>query len=339
MPSANTDPGTTFTKVPVISLGADHPVEGYLFTDEDIQRVLNEGQLEERSHESHSDALNAEWNDASQGGQDRDEWLRQVKAYHLRRVAYFVAKGWTDPIIVTSDGRILDGSHRIRAAVFMGRTEIEVKMEEFQKTALVSQLPWVIQIFSWLFKGGTTIAVTSLLAAKIGSAFDAEKIAWIGGGLVGAIAYRFAPSTGRWGVSGNVYDEVVGQLKSQISYPGAKERAGVTPYGEPVRVFILPRDKLRTWLSQVMPQLISPLTVITLSPVVGWISLIWMCAAVSPWGNTGWFTRKIAAHLMLAGILSLPVTIVLVIIIGSMWSQSEVPKTLRQKNASNTHTK
>src|SRR2546426_1160624 len=86
----------------------------------DIQRALDEGHLEERNYQTELETLVSEWKRASNGGKDHDEWVRQVKGYHARRVAYFVANTWREPITITADGHIKDGSHRIRAAIFKG---------------------------------------------------------------------------------------------------------------------------------------------------------------------------------------------------------------------------
>lgn len=95
-------------------------------SDEDVQRALDEGQLEERDYQADVEELKSEWYSASKGGRDSDEWVRQVKGYHARRVAFFVENGWDDPITITSDGQIRDGSHRLRAAIFKGRGEVDV---------------------------------------------------------------------------------------------------------------------------------------------------------------------------------------------------------------------
>ena len=96
----------------------------------DIQQALDEGRLEQRNYQTDLDTLVSEWKRATNDGQDQAEWVRQVTGYHARRVAYFVTHGWSDPIMLTADGRITDGSHRIRAAIFKGISKIEVRIAQ-----------------------------------------------------------------------------------------------------------------------------------------------------------------------------------------------------------------
>jgi hypothetical protein len=99
-------------------------------TRQEICDALNEGHLETRNYQNDLEALKSEWFDASRGATDIDGWKKVVTRYHARRIAYFVANGWDDPIIVGSDGRISDGSHRIRAAMFTGMQEIKVRIQK-----------------------------------------------------------------------------------------------------------------------------------------------------------------------------------------------------------------
>ena len=96
----------------------------------DVQSAIDERQLEERNYQTDLGTLEVEWKHASNNGQDHAEWVRQVRSYHAPRVAYFVTHGLGDPISVTADGRITDGSHRIRAAIFLGIKEIQVCVVE-----------------------------------------------------------------------------------------------------------------------------------------------------------------------------------------------------------------
>jgi ParB-like nuclease domain len=42
-------------------------------------------------------------------------------------IAYFVVNGWSDPIILNHDERtIIDGLHRLKAAMYLGMDTIEV---------------------------------------------------------------------------------------------------------------------------------------------------------------------------------------------------------------------
>jgi hypothetical protein len=87
--------------------------------------AIEENALESR-HFHNRDALIEEWL-AKSGGKVL-EWANSAREYHNRRVAYFVVKGWTDPIGVTAEGVIHDGSHRLRAAIFMRKEEVEVEI-------------------------------------------------------------------------------------------------------------------------------------------------------------------------------------------------------------------
>ena len=96
---------------------------------DDIQCALDEGNLEERAFQRDLEELKAEWLQASNNARDAAEWIRQLKSYHARRVAWFVAHGWSDPITIGSDGKIKDGLHRLHAAKFLGNEEVEVVLE------------------------------------------------------------------------------------------------------------------------------------------------------------------------------------------------------------------
>lgn len=95
----------------------------------DVQRALDECALEKRNYQIDLKELMSEWLCATGEGRDHDEWVRRVKGYHARRVAFFVKNGWEDPIVIAADGKIRDGSHRIRAAIFLGKEEIDVVVE------------------------------------------------------------------------------------------------------------------------------------------------------------------------------------------------------------------
>jgi hypothetical protein len=94
------------------------------------QQAHIDQQLEERGFQSDLDALVNEWKQGSQGGQNLEQWCHLVTNYHTRRTAYFVVHGWNDPIAVTSEGTIVDGSHRLRAAIYMGMQEVEIKIAQ-----------------------------------------------------------------------------------------------------------------------------------------------------------------------------------------------------------------
>lgn len=199
--------------------------------------------------------------------------------------------------------------------------------DEYQAISVINQLPWVLFIFSWVIRATTTASVVSLIAARIGGSFGARDIAWIVGAAAGAVASPFVRLAGSWGLPGRVHegDTVVFERPTNdIKYPGAKEIAGATQDGRPVRIFVLPRPKLQVWLSKLK----SPLWLTATPFALGWVSIVWMFVAVSPWGNAGWFTRKIAADMMWATLMSLPVTIVLILIACafSRFGRSEPPE-------------
>jgi hypothetical protein len=90
---------------------------------EDIQLAMDKYQLEERGYQSHLGELETEWRAKATTRQEGDDL---VKLYHSRRIAFFVVNGWTDPIVLTADGRMNDGLHRLKAAIFRGMDEVEV---------------------------------------------------------------------------------------------------------------------------------------------------------------------------------------------------------------------
>jgi hypothetical protein len=94
----------------------------------DIQKAIEDGYFEETPFSDNSQALFDQWCAASNGGADREEFIRIATRYHAGRVAKFVRDGWTDPIGIYPDNSIHDGSHRIRAAAFRGDQEIEAEI-------------------------------------------------------------------------------------------------------------------------------------------------------------------------------------------------------------------
>ena len=93
-----------------------------------IQKAIEDGYFEETPFSDNSQALFDQWCAASNGGADREEFIRIATRYHAGRVAKFVRDGWTDPIGIYPDNSIHDGSHRIRAAAFRGDQEIEAEI-------------------------------------------------------------------------------------------------------------------------------------------------------------------------------------------------------------------
>lgn len=92
-------------------------------TREDIQLAINYKEFEQRGFQSHLNELRAEWEKNVRNGQ---EWNERIRVYHTRRIAYFVEHGWVDPIILNPDGTMKDGLHRLKAAIFMDKDEVDV---------------------------------------------------------------------------------------------------------------------------------------------------------------------------------------------------------------------
>lgn len=90
-------------------------------TVEDIRKALREGRLEPRHYQDPS--LVPEWEAAARS---TENWGLLVRHYHASRIAYLVTNQSKEPITIRSDGFILDGNHRVRAAIFCGQLEIEV---------------------------------------------------------------------------------------------------------------------------------------------------------------------------------------------------------------------
>ena len=60
-------------------------------------------------------------------GQNAGKVLKWTTDYHAGRVAYLMFKGWdTSPIRLAADGDMLDGQHRLLAAVFLKIAEVDV---------------------------------------------------------------------------------------------------------------------------------------------------------------------------------------------------------------------
>jgi hypothetical protein len=95
---------------------------------QDIQNAIEDGYFEETPFSDNVEALFNQWCAASNGGADREEFIRVAPRYHAGRVAKLVRDGWTDPIGVHADNSIHDGLHRFLAAVFRGDQEIEVEI-------------------------------------------------------------------------------------------------------------------------------------------------------------------------------------------------------------------
>jgi hypothetical protein len=91
----------------------------------EIERAVRENDLEKCGFQEHLGELKAEWENAV--GHKRYD---QIRFYHARRIAFFV-KNWKDfPITLKEDGvEVSDGSHRLRAAKYLGMVDVEVEIE------------------------------------------------------------------------------------------------------------------------------------------------------------------------------------------------------------------
>jgi hypothetical protein len=91
---------------------------------EEIQKAIQENDLETRSFQTDLTELNAEWN---RKANNEDEYYALQKKYHSRRIAFFIVNGWADPILLYKDGcKIKDGLHRFKAAIYLKMEVIDV---------------------------------------------------------------------------------------------------------------------------------------------------------------------------------------------------------------------
>jgi hypothetical protein len=90
---------------------------------QEIQCAIDKGQLEDRGFQTHLDELRSEW---ASNARSLQEFADRQREYNARRIAYFVVHGWTDPITLTAAGNMRDGLHRLKAAIFLGKDEVEV---------------------------------------------------------------------------------------------------------------------------------------------------------------------------------------------------------------------
>ena len=99
-------------------------------THEDIEQAIKNSKLEERDLHTHGDALRREWAEGLSFPADYDVYGRRCRTYHARRIAYFVVNGWDGELIeLKADGfSMIDGLHRLRAAIYKGQETVEVKV-------------------------------------------------------------------------------------------------------------------------------------------------------------------------------------------------------------------
>jgi hypothetical protein len=100
----------------------------------EIQYAVDNDLLESRGYQTHFDELNLEWEEGLSFELEESRSLQELadrqRSYHAKRIAHFVVHGWSDPIILDANGKIKDGSHRLRAAIFIGKDEIDVSIPD-----------------------------------------------------------------------------------------------------------------------------------------------------------------------------------------------------------------
>jgi hypothetical protein len=93
---------------------------------EEIEKAVCENDLEKRGFQEHLDELIAEWEKLP-----IRERYDEIRKYHARRIAFLVVTGWNEKIKLKKDGReVSEGSHRLRAAKYLGIDEIEVEGQQ-----------------------------------------------------------------------------------------------------------------------------------------------------------------------------------------------------------------
>jgi hypothetical protein len=110
--------------------GAFHEGKVYDFnpTAQEIQQAIDSGQLEARGLQSHRDELDREWWERAKG--DLDKIAKQQRAFNARRIAYLAVHGWPDPLRVERNGKMHDGTHRLRAAIHRELKDVAVEYAE-----------------------------------------------------------------------------------------------------------------------------------------------------------------------------------------------------------------
>ena len=96
------------------------------FNNSDIEKALNEEYLEERSFQGDLDILRSDWDNEP----NFEASINKQKKYHIDRIAYIIKqKLFEIPVLLYKDINplkdYLDGGHRIWAAKYLGKNEIE----------------------------------------------------------------------------------------------------------------------------------------------------------------------------------------------------------------------
>lgn len=116
------------SKIPLPTYAANQDGKVYYFDPSaaEIQQAIDAGELEERGYQQHLAQLVSEWQTGAKG--DASKFYHLQKEYHARRIAYFAVHGWTDPIVLAANGDMIEGTHRLKAAIHKGMSKVGVRI-------------------------------------------------------------------------------------------------------------------------------------------------------------------------------------------------------------------
>jgi hypothetical protein len=118
-------------EIEIVHWVEDHGEEKYPVEPlrEEIDEAIAERNLETRGFQKDYEALVDEWN--REAGGSFEKYLSLRRQYHARRIAYFVVRGWNDPIVLHEDQcRVKEGMHRLKAAKQKGDKTICVRLDQ-----------------------------------------------------------------------------------------------------------------------------------------------------------------------------------------------------------------
>ena len=109
--------------------GTEHPRTKEVLScepsNDEIGTAIDNRELEQIPFsDTDQNALAEKWSREANG--DFKKFGEIQRRYHAQRIAALVVEGWTDPIEIDENDRIVDGNHRVRAALFRGDSEIAV---------------------------------------------------------------------------------------------------------------------------------------------------------------------------------------------------------------------
>jgi hypothetical protein len=94
----------------------------------EIDRDIQQNNLETRSFQGDKEILNAEW---IRVAKSEKEYYALQKKYHSQRIAFFVVKGWDNPISLHRDEcTVEDGLHRLKAAIHLKMEVVNVTIKD-----------------------------------------------------------------------------------------------------------------------------------------------------------------------------------------------------------------